>query len=77
MNHSQKGPMPASKAPSRADAVLALIGNTPCVPLHFQPEGLRVWAKCEFLNPSGSVKDRFAARVVATGSGAAAATKMP
>jgi cysteine synthase len=56
---------------------LALIGNTPCVPLHFQPEGLRVWAKCEFLNPSGSVKDRFAARVVATGSGAAAATKMP
>jgi cysteine synthase A len=49
----------------RAEAVLALIGNTPCVPLRFQPEALTVWAKCEFLNPSGSVKDRFAANVVA------------
>ena len=54
----------AKKEPCRAEAVLALIGNTPCVPLHFQPEGLTVWAKCEFLNPSGSVKDRFAARVI-------------
>jgi len=56
--------MTTTKPPCRAEAVLALIGNTPCVPLHFQPEAVTVWAKCEFLNPSGSVKDRFAANVV-------------
>ena len=48
----------------RADAVLSLIGNTPLVPLRFAPEGLTVYAKCEFLNPSGSIKDRFAKCVV-------------
>ena len=41
-------------------AVLSLIGNTPMVPLHFEPEGFTLHAKCEFLNPSGSVKDRLA-----------------
>ena len=50
--------------PTRASAVLGLIGNTPTVPLHFEPEGLTVHVKCEFLNPSGSIKDRFAAAVV-------------
>lgn len=50
---------------SRASAVLSLIGNTPTVPLQFEPEGLTIFAKCEFLNPSGSIKDRFAAAVVA------------
>lgn len=44
--------------------VLALIGNTPTIPLRFEPEGLTLFAKCEFLNPSGSVKDRFAAEVL-------------
>ena len=48
----------------RADAVVGLIGDTPCVSLRFQPEGVTIWAKCEFLNPSGSVKDRFAAAVI-------------
>jgi cysteine synthase A len=50
--------------PDRADAVLSLIGNTPTVPLRFTPENLTVHAKCEFLNPSGSIKDRFARHVV-------------
>ena len=50
--------------PSRADAVLSLIGNTPLVPLRFAEEGLTVFAKCEFLNPSGSVKDRLAQCVI-------------
>ena len=45
-------------------AVLSLIGNTPLVPLRFEPEGVTLLAKCEFLNPSGSVKDRFAREVV-------------
>src|SRR5256714_13812981 len=46
--------------PSRASAVLGLIGNTPTVPLYFEAEGGTIHAKCEFLNPSGSIKDRFA-----------------
>jgi cysteine synthase A len=45
-------------------AVLSLIGNTPLVPLHFEPEGVTVHVKCEFLNPSGSVKDRLARHVL-------------
>ena len=40
--------------------VLNLIGNTPLLPLHFQPEGITLFAKAEFLNPSGSIKDRLA-----------------
>src|SRR5881392_2565106 len=49
---------------SRASAVLGLVGNTPTVRLYFEPEGVSLYAKCEFLNPSGSIKDRFAAAVV-------------
>jgi cysteine synthase A len=45
--------------------MLSLIGNTPTVPLRFEPEGATVYAKCEFLNPSGSIKDRFASAVIA------------
>ncbi|MBI5834346.1 MAG: cysteine synthase family protein [Armatimonadetes bacterium] len=45
--------------------VLATIGHTPMLPLRFEPEGLTLWAKAEYLNPSGSIKDRLAAAVVA------------
>jgi cysteine synthase A len=45
--------------------ILSLIGNTPTIPLRFEPEGVTVHAKCEFLNPSGSIKDRFASAVIA------------
>ena len=54
----------SSPIPARAEAVLSLIGNTPLVPLHFEPEGLTLHAKCEFLNPSGSIKDRLAKTVL-------------
>jgi cysteine synthase A len=47
------------------DAVLSLIGNTPLIRLRFELEGVTLLAKCEFLNPSGSIKDRFAQCVVA------------
>ena len=53
-----------SELPVRSAAVLSLIGKTPLVPLVFQPEGVTVHAKCEFLNPSGSIKDRFAQTVI-------------
>ena len=49
---------------SRAAAVLSLIGNTPLVPLHFEDEGFTIYAKCEFMNPSGSIKDRLAKTVL-------------
>lgn len=48
----------------RAAAVLSLIGNTPTVVLDFAPENRVVHAKCEFLNPSGSVKDRLAKTII-------------
>jgi cysteine synthase A len=37
-----------------------MIGRTPLEPLYFEREGRTILAKAEFLNPSGSVKDRFA-----------------
>ena len=55
---------PANPVTSRADALLSLIGSTPVVPLRFVSEGLTIYAKCEFLNPSGSIKDRFARCVI-------------
>ena len=55
--------MKTASTPDRA-AVLSLIGNTPTVPLRFEPEGRTLYAKCEFLNPSGSIKDRFARHVI-------------
>lgn len=48
----------------RGDGLLGLIGNTPTIPLYFAAENRTVWAKCEFLNPSGSIKDRLAKTVV-------------
>lgn len=48
----------------RANTVLSLIGDTPLLPLRFDPEGITVYGKCEFLNPSGSVKDRLARHVL-------------
>ncbi len=43
------------------DNVLEAIGNTPLVRLNRVTRGIKakVFAKCEFLNPGGSVKDRI------------------
>jgi cysteine synthase A len=48
----------------RSEVVFSLIGNTPLVPLRLEPEGVTVYAKCEFLNPSGSIKDRLAKTIL-------------
>lgn len=45
------------------DNVLDLIGNTPLVQLR----GERVFAKAEFLNPGGSIKDRIALSMLEAG----------
>ena len=48
-----------------ADSVVDLIGGTPLVRLaNLEPPGVELWAKCEFTNPAGSVKDRAALRIV-------------
>lgn len=52
----------SSGKPGRA--VLSLIGGTPLVPLRFGRENITLFAKCEFLNPSGSIKDRLAKHVL-------------
>ena len=52
-------PAPTSAPPPRAP-ILPLIGNTPLMALSFAAEGCTIFAKAEFLNPSGSIKDRLA-----------------
>jgi len=54
----------ASSSTASAAPVLNLIGNTPLIPLGFETEGVTIHAKCEFLNPSGSIKDRLAKTVL-------------
>lgn len=41
------------------ESVLDLVGNTPLLRLSRFAPGLEVWAKLEYLNPGGSVKDRI------------------
>jgi cysteine synthase B len=50
-----------------AERVTDLIGDTPIVRLpSFERDtpGVELWAKCEFLNPGGSVKDRAASQMI-------------
>ncbi len=48
------------------DSIVDLIGNTPLVRLRRVAEGIAapVYAKVEYLNPGGSVKDRIALRMI-------------
>ena len=54
--------MPAP-APPRPP-VCTLIGRTPLVALAFPEAGVTLHAKAEFLNPSGSIKDRLALTII-------------
>jgi cysteine synthase A len=57
-------PAPAVAAPA-AGSVLAAIGNTPLVELpHFSRGAARIFAKLEWFNPGGSVKDRIAKAMI-------------
>jgi cysteine synthase B len=64
--------MPAvtSGVPRTSQSVIDLIGNTPLIRLSSFERGLRnveLWAKAEWRNPGGSVKDRPAARMIFDG----------
>ncbi len=52
----------------RVDSPLSLVGNTPLLRLRSVEEraggNREVWAKCEFENPGGSVKDRAARQIM-------------
>src|SRR5690606_23795378 len=57
----------ALRRPARAESILDLVGNTPLVRLgriDRDVPGVEIWAKCEFANPGGSVKDRAAFRII-------------
>jgi [CysO sulfur-carrier protein]-thiocarboxylate-dependent cysteine synthase len=48
-------------------SVLELVGNTPLVELtRLSPEGVRLYAKLEGQNPTGSIKDRVAKAMIET-----------
>ncbi len=50
----------------KREGVLELIGSTPVVKLQkgLLPDDAVVWAKLEFMNPGGSVKDRICLRMI-------------
>ena len=61
-----------------ASSVVDLIGNTPLIRLSGFEDGLRnveLYAKAEWKNPGGSVKDRAAARMIADGERSGALTR--
>jgi cysteine synthase B len=65
-------------APRTSSSVVDLIGDTPLVRLSAFEPGLRnveLWAKAEWRNPGGSVKDRPAARMIADGERSGALTR--
>ena len=58
--------------------VLDLIGRTPLVRLHYferETPGVELYAKAEWQNPGGSVKDRAAARMILEGEASGALTR--
>lgn len=64
--------------PRTTNSVIDLIGNTPMIRLSSFEKGLRnveLWAKAEWRNPGGSVKDRPAARMIADGERSGALTR--
>jgi cysteine synthase B len=62
-------PLPPRLGVAPVDSIARLVGSTPLVRLRRIGAGLagvRIYAKCEFANPGGSVKDRPALRMIET-----------
>jgi cysteine synthase B len=59
------------------ESIVDLIGGTPLIRLRkLEPrEGVEIWAKAEFCNPGGSVKDRAALQMIKDGVAAGALTR--
>ncbi len=65
-SEASQWPAEARALPSRGDALLAQIGNTPLLSLDAlaDPPSVQLLGKAEWRNPGGSVKDRAAASIV-------------
>ena len=64
--------------PEIGASILDLIGRTPLIRLRQMEKscpGVEIYAKAEWQNPGGSVKDRAAARMIAEGEQAGLLTK--
>jgi cysteine synthase B len=65
---SQPAPRPASgSVDGVATTILDRVGNTPLIQVHLFADtspGVEFWAKAEWFNPGGSVKDRPAKRMI-------------
>jgi S-sulfo-L-cysteine synthase (O-acetyl-L-serine-dependent) len=65
---SEADPMLVARAQQRAkESIVDLVGRTPLVRLStFEKDcsNVQIWAKCEFMNPGGSVKDRAASQII-------------
>ena len=47
------------------NSVVDTIGNTPCIRINnLAPDGVKIYVKAEFFNPSASIKDRLAISIV-------------
>src|SRR5215204_5185196 len=47
------------------DSIIDTVGDTPCVGINrLAPGHVRIYAKAEFFNPVGSVKDRLALNII-------------
>jgi cysteine synthase B len=71
-------PVATPGLPRTAASIVDLIGNTPLIRLTSFEAGLRnveLYAKAEWKNPGGSVKDRPAARMIADGERSGALTR--
>ena len=71
-------PVATPGLPRTASSIVDLIGNTPLIRLSRFETGLRnveLYAKAEWKNPGGSVKDRPAARMIADGERSGALTR--
>ena len=71
-------PAVSQKRPRTSTSIVDLIGNTPLVRLSTFEAGfhhVELWAKAEWRNPGGSVKDRPAARMMLDGERSGALTR--
>src|SRR6266853_6858397 len=67
--------VPGPVTPSIGASILDLVGRTPLIRLHQIEKacpGVELYAKAEWQNPGGSVKDRAAARMIADGEASGA-----
>src|SRR6266513_3637065 len=75
MSSSAHGGLSAQTGLSASASVLVLIGRTPLVRLNHvgrETPAVELYAKAEWQNPGGSVKDRAAARMIADGEASGA-----